>query len=90
MTHFVFCPLSGDRVFAERAAPSLVIVQWRNLSRHVYGGVKLSYCAVGAHNWVRLARTLTASVVRAVGGVAWQNGDMVNLVIPAEEAWNAD
>lgn len=89
---FVYCPRSGDRVFAEKILSQEVqVVKWPNNSRHIVGGVALSYCAsVPGQYWRGQARTAAQSLISAGGGVAWDEQGSINLVVPLSLAYQAD
>jgi hypothetical protein len=89
--HFVYCPKSGDRVFAEKPHTTISILRWSNRCRHVIGGCHLSYAAANAGSWWRTqAVRLATAIVDSVGGIAWDEQGTVHLIVPAPSAYQAD
>lgn len=89
-THFIYCPLSGDRVFKENASPEILIVRWQNGSRHIVGGVRLTYYASDPGEYWREAAVRAASQFLSVfPGVAWDDQGQINLIVPVRYAYLA-
>lgn len=88
---FIYTPRSHDRVFAESARAGIAVVRWANRSRHVVGGVLLYYPAACPGAWWRTrARDTATAIVRAVGGVAWDENGAIRLIVPVGCAGFAD
>jgi len=80
---FIYCPCSGDRVFAWNPTDRIVIVRWGDRCRTVLGGGRLEIPASEPGNWCRKdARRLAAQAVCAIGGIAWDDQGVVNIVAP--------
>lgn len=80
---FIYCPRSGDRVFAENPCSAVVVVKWSNGCRHVLGGIALSYwTAEPGNHWRNEARIAAASLIAACGGIAWDDQGSISLVVP--------
>lgn len=88
--NFVYCPLSGDRVFAAEKHPAIQVIRWTNGCRHVVGGIHLEWEAADSGHWWRGrgAVALTA-IVRAVGGIAWDDQGTLHAILPRQTAWKA-
>lgn len=87
MRSFIYCPRSGDRVFAENILPGtkLGVVEWSNACRHITGGVEVSFNAAIAGKWWRdAARDLTAHVVNEFGGVTWDDRGDIHAHLPPQ------
>jgi len=82
-TTFVYCPRSGDRIFAALAVNGVVLIRWPNGCSHVVGGTHLSWgtAAPGEH-WRDLARAIATRLVETFGGVAWDEQGAVHMVVP--------
>lgn len=80
---FIYCPTTGDRVFAEKTHKSIAVVQWANNCRHAHGGAHFVLPTAWSGAWYRDdACRVVADFVAIHGGIAWdENGD-VNVVIP--------
>ena len=86
---FVYCPKSGDRVFAQKDCAEIVVIRYDNTCRHVVGGRHFSFNTVTPNAWCRDdAQRLVTQVIGHSGGVAWDDRGDLNLVIPEHKvAW---
>lgn len=83
MTHFIYCPKSGDRVFVELQSYEVKAIRWPNGSRHIIGGTHLEVVAACPGRWWRNeAKTLATAIVQAAGGIAWDQNGTINLIVP--------
>ncbi len=91
---FVYCPKSGDRMVAENIVPAsdVYTIRWPNGSRHVVGGIRLQYAVAlpGEAYWHTPARVTARAVIAAVGGIAWDDGGVIDLVVPVRAAAAVD
>ena len=86
MFEWIYCPVSGDRVFCVKACPGIASIKWPNNSRHVFGGIKLVYNIEGEFDDTGL-RNVASQVIDCYGGVAWQeNKDFVAVIVPHDKA----
>lgn len=89
MTCFVYCPKSGDRLFAQNTSQNtyVAVVVWGNGCRHVFGGHHLSYTTATPGRYWRLeAHRMASMLVARYGGIAWDAQGEVNIVVPLQNA----
>lgn len=87
---FIYCPKSGDRVFAEKAHPEMLIARYNNRSRHVFGGspvLSWSTTCEGEY-WRGHACKVLSDIIDAVGGIAWDVQGTVHCIAPRNAAFN--
>lgn len=85
MTTFIYCPRSGDRIFAAIPTGDIVLLRWGNGCTHVIGGTHLSWStAAPRQHWRLVARALATRIVESFGGVAWDENGCINLIVPSE------
>lgn len=90
MVQFIYCPKSGNRVFAWKTHEEIASIEWRNGCRHVVGGCCLSYATACPGSWWRSdAKRMAEVIVRRSGGVAWDEQGQVSLVVPVRAAVHA-
>lgn len=78
---FIYCPKSGDRVFAEKTNKLVVTAKYSNGCRHVFGGVLLEHATVTrAHR--NMARRIATVFIKKFGGIAWGIQGLVCAVVP--------
>lgn len=90
MTHFIYCPKSGDRVFAVTQSSEIAVVCHGNGSRTVVGGCCLSWqTAMPGKHWRAAARQMAKAIVEGCGGIAWDEQGVVSIIVPAGAARRA-
>jgi hypothetical protein len=88
---FIYCPKSGDRVFASLETNAIKVVKWPNGCRHVVGGVTLSYhTATPNEHWRYDAVLVAKELVEIIGGIAWDEQGTISMVVPLNKAVIAD
>ena len=88
---FIYAPTTGDKVFAQKEHRSIVVVKYRNQSRHVWGGSPvLSWEAAQAGKyWRSAAARIAASLIESYGGIAWDERGTIRMIVPANMAVQA-
>ncbi len=81
--NFVYHPTTGDRVFAHRPHPELVVVRWANGCRHVVGGVHVMVDAPGRLR--EATRLVTTGLVNHDGGIAWDDCGRIHAIVPPHQ-----
>lgn len=87
---FIYRPVSGDRVFAEKPVPDICFLVWGNGCRHIVGGQRLDYSTAVPRAWWRdMAKKTAEVVIKRFGGIAWDDQGLVSLVVPSRFAVTA-
>lgn len=91
-TIFIYHPKSGDRVFATKIATSMAIIQWDNGCRHISGEIAvLNYeTAKPNYHWRQAAKRVAADIVNIVGGITYDEGGTIVLIVPTHQWSQAD
>ncbi|MFH0853061.1 MAG: hypothetical protein V1853_01525 [bacterium] len=88
MSTFVYCPTTGDRVFAQKDTEGIVVVKWQNECRHVVGGVHFYFSAAEPKkHWRSRAKVLATAIIKNACGIAWDECGEVHLIVPHSKAW---
>ena len=90
--NFIYCPKSGDRVFAEKKCHFIKVVKYNNGCRHVVGGVLLKFFHLVGEPQKNIRKELRQAArvaISSFGGLAWDDRGTIHLVVPVRHGKTA-